>query len=360
MAPRRSAVPDAMQQRTFAPSALTVMLLVAPLLLVAGSASSEPLYIADRMLGTSLLRVDPATGGRTVVDLDDYPVVMAIRSGVTGPGGEVFLEAINAAQASTIVRYDPESGEVQGVSGYVDRESTAPRGSGPDLEPGLHGMSLGPWGVLYALRRESGPMTIDVVTGDRMIVSQSSAPAVGEGVELGDPLDMVVEGAGSLLVADRFGGIIRVATDDGTRKTALVFPDLLEAAHRIERLADGRLVHAFGAGDGRSITVFDRSLREGKELSGPNRGDGPPFEAIVDLVVAPDGLVYVLDLGLAAVVSVDPVTGDRRVVSDDPERADLGLVSPEARLVSFPVGLGVPAARRAGTRLGFGDDEASR
>lgn len=318
-------------------------------------AGAGELWIQDRFLGASLLRVDLESGARTVVDLDSYPMVIGVGPGAVAPSGELYLEAVNAVQLSTVVRYDPRSGETVGISGWVDDTGPDPRGTGPGLEPGVAALTMGPWGVLYVLREGAGPMAIDVATGDRRVVSQSAAPAVGDGVELLEPVDLVVEREGWLLVADRFAALVRVAVDGGARRIAYAFPDLIEGPHRIDRLPDGRVVHAFGAGDGRQITVFDRGLGRASELSGPNRGAGPGLGGIVDLAVAPDGTVYLLDIALGAVIAVDPESGDRTVVSDDRnltgDEVALASLSPRTRLLGFEVPRAPPAPRSPARRL---------
>jgi hypothetical protein len=322
---------------------------------VAAVSASEPpasLWVADpARLGSALLEIDVATGERSLVDLEDYPNVLTVSGGVQADDGTLFLGAVNAAQGVTIIRFDPAAGSVVGISGFVDGSSFEPRGAGPDFQPGLRGIVVGPWGRLYCLRRLGGPMSVDVATGDRLVISQSATPRVGDGVELRDPLDLVVEPRGTLLVADRFANLMRVTPGSGRRTTAFEFVDLIEGPHRIERLPDGRVLHAFGAGDGRSISVFDLSLRSLSELSGPGRGAGPELAGLVDFVVAPDGSVYALDLALRAVVAIDPETGDRTLVAEDPEGADLGLLSGDARLVGFAVPNGPPSPRNAGGRV---------
>jgi len=311
------------------------------------------LWITDSArLGASVLRIDVASGVRTLIDLDDYPNVLGVRAGVRSAEGPLYLEAVNAAQLSTVIRFDPASGQVAGISGFVDGASASPRGSGPDFQPGLSALVIGPWGYLYGLRRDAGPMAVDIATGDRRVISQSKDPPVGEGADLSEPLDLVVERSGSILVADRFAGLVRIDPASGNRETGFVFPDLIEGPHRIERLPDGRVLHAFGAGDGRLISVFDRSLRVESELSGPSRGAGPELLAIGDLVVAPDGSIFVHDFTQRAVIAVAPATGDRRVIAEDPEGADLGLLSAGARFVGFAVSEGLPSPRQPARRVG--------
>lgn len=320
----------------------------------AASAAAPPpaLWVADSArLGSALLEIDVATGERSMVDLEDYPNVLTVGGGVQPDDGKLFLQAVNAAQGVTIIRFDPAAGSVVGISGFVDETSHDPRGTGPDLQPGLREIVIGPWGRLYCLRRFGGLMSVDVATGDRTVISQSATPRVGDGVELRDPLDLVVEPRGTLLVADRFGGLVRVRPGSGRRTSAFEFVDLIEGPHRIERLPDGRVLHAFGAGDGRSISVFDESLRSLSELSGPDRGVGPELAGLVDFAVAPDGSVYALDLALRAVVAIDPETGDRSLLAEDRDGTDLGLLSGDARLVGFAVPSGPPSPRSVRGRV---------
>jgi len=335
---------------------LTAVLAVILGALTVEAADAPLLWISDRSLGAAVIAVDAASGDRTVVNLEDYPVVIQVGVGAVSPTGELFLEAVNAAQGRTVIRFDPDTGQVFGVSGFVDRTSTTPRGAGPGFEPGLRAIEIGPWGTLYALRSGAGPMSVDVATGDRAVVSQSQEPPVGEGVRLTDPLDLVVGRSGALVVADRFGGLVRIDPESGFRRFAFNFPDLVEGRHRIARLADGRIVHGFGEAGGSSLTVLDPSLRTAAELSGPERGAGPAFAGIADHVVAPDGTVYVLDLALDAVLAVDPASGDRRVVSGPGlgEGPALGLLSPAARFASFAPGSISSAPRPSGGRVAPG------
>jgi len=97
----------------------------------ATAATSTPLWIVDSRLGSTLLRVDPATGTRSFVDVSAYPLVLALgTAGMQSPTDEqLYLEAVNAAQGAVLIRYDPGSGEVVGISGYVGREGDGLRGA---------------------------------------------------------------------------------------------------------------------------------------------------------------------------------------------------------------------------------------
>jgi len=323
----------------------------------AGAAEVDTLYVTAQASGAAILAVDVASGDRRAIELYDYPVIIQIRAGAMTPDGQLYLTAENAALSPTVVRYDPATGAVVGISGYVDRTSNEPRGTGPDFEPGIAEMAVGAWGWVHPLRSFLGPMAVDVVSGNRRVVSQSTEPAVGDGVEMTQPVDLLVESANSLLVADRFQGLIRVRMSDGRRTIAHRFVDIVESSHRIDRLPDGRVVHASGRGDGHEVSVFDRGLVELSRLSGPERGVGPDFVAIHDLVVGPDGTVYVLDLGLGpgAIVAVAPASGDRRVVTGGPQRRgdgpDFFIANERPIFVDLPGSVPFLAPRRASRRV---------
>jgi hypothetical protein len=322
---------------------------------VRADSSSPSVYVMAQTGGSGVMAVDVASGDRRAIDLDDYPVIMTVHSGAVAPDGELYLVAVNAALNPNVIRHDPVTGATIGISGYVDRNSNVPRGDGPDLRPGVRSLAIGPWATLVALRSYAGPVLVDVASGDRRIVSQSIDPPVGEGIAFTEPMDLVVESAHSLLVADRLQGLIRVHVGDGRREVAHRFPDIVESPHRIDRLPDGRVIHASGRGDGRVVSVFDADLAERRELSGPERGTGPAFLAIFDIAAASDGTVYVLDLGWPAIFAVDPATGDRRVISGGPENRGTGLWYFNA--VELPVladlhnPLPPPAPRAAGGRI---------
>jgi hypothetical protein len=91
------------------------------LLLVGGAATaatSTPLWIVDSRLGSTLLRVDPATGARSFVDVSAYPLVLALgTAGMQSPTDEqLYLEAVNAAQGAVLIRYDPVTGDRRLIS----------------------------------------------------------------------------------------------------------------------------------------------------------------------------------------------------------------------------------------------------
>ncbi len=324
---------------------IRVALAVSAAVVAASPAAAAPpaaVFVTTARAGAEIVVVDVATGDRSIVDLTAYPTVIKVERAVVTPEGSVLLAAVNAAQGRVVMAWSPAGGSLTGVSGYVDAASSEPRGHGPFFDPGIGALAPGPWGVLYVLRERAGPMRVDLATGDRTIVSQSADPAVGTGIPLDDPTDMAVAPDGTLILPERLGGLVRVDPADGSRSLAHAFPDIVEAWHRVDRLPDGRLVHAVGRGDGREVSVFDRALAGRTELSGPGRGRGPAFAGIADLAVAPDGTVYVLDSALGAVLAVDPRTGDRTVVSSTALEIGSGPALPGAGASPFLARFAVP------------------
>jgi streptogramin lyase len=61
---------------------------------------------------------------------------------------------------------------------------------------------------------------------------------------------------------------------------------------------------------------------------GGSDSSGPGFLAPRSIAVEADGTLVVADLGLVAVVRVDPISGDRTIISDDSIGGGPGFISP--------------------------------
>ena len=299
----------------------------------AAAAQGDLLFVTAQRGTAEIWQVDVASGDRTLLDLTDYPAVIKVERGAVAPSGVVLLSAVNAAQGRVVVAFDPVTRTLSGVSGDVLDADPWLRGAGPGFAPGIGGLAVGPWGVFYVLRERAGPMRVDVATGNRTVVSQSADPPAGSGVPLDDPVDITVLADGRLLLAERLGGLVAVEPLTGLRSVVHVFPDIVEARHRLGVLADGRVVHLVSGGA--EVAVFDRSLSARTVLSGARRGSGPAIGALADLAVGPGGHIYVLDTALGAIVAVDPATGDRRIVSGGPEGRGSGPPLPPAGATPF-------------------------
>ena len=277
---------------------------------------------------TGIWAVDAATGDRVLHEVGSWPVVIALHHATALADGTLLLESTNAVQRRNILRYDPARGVLTGVSGQVDPGSDETRGAGPSLDPGATALLATRGGALLYLRRGAGPMRVDLWTGNRSVVSQSADPAVGSGFPMTRPLDLVFESDATVLVADAFEGLVRVRLADGGRELAHPGTSFIEGPYLLDLLPDGRLVHAHGLESSNALYAFDPATGRDSLLSGLGRGDGELFVSIHDLVVAPNGLVYVYDTVPPTVLAVDPATGDRTVVSGGRDGRGAGFELP--------------------------------
>lgn len=293
-------------------SALTLVITVGVSSLAVGAELPPHVYLLAR--GQSAFwEIDTASGDRRLLELADYPRVLALSQAVVTPTGELLFTASNAAQQHAVFAFNPATGGRTGVSGPIDGYGEVVRGQGPPLQPLTNGLALAPWGGLYVLRALQGPIHVSVATGDRAVVSQSAEPAVGAGHPLSRPIDIVLETAGSLLVMDEYEGLVRVRLADGAR--ALAYPSTLfiEPPYRFDRLPDGRIVHLVPGTD--ALFVFDPRTGSDAPLSGRGRGAGPAFGALADVAVTTDGAAIVIGVAPSTVFAVDLTTGDRTVIS---------------------------------------------
>lgn len=279
---------------------------------VAGADGPAPfLYVLARHQ-SALWQVDTRSGERRLLELFSYPEILSVDHAAVTPTGEVLLSAWNAINQIGIFAFNPASGSRAGVSGPVE-DGGATRGSGPGFEPALAKLVAAPTGELYALRLFQGLMRVGVATGDRTTVSQSASPAVGRGFPLTRPVDLAVETSGSLLVMEEYEGLVRVALANGDRAIAYPSTMFIEPPINFDILPDGRIVH--GLSGTNALFAFDPRTRRDEVLTGRGRGAGPELGALGDVVVTPDGSVFVIDLIVPTVLAVDPLTGDRTVIS---------------------------------------------
>ncbi|MFC6674098.1 hypothetical protein [Marinobacterium aestuariivivens] len=169
-----------------------------------------------------------------------------------------------------IVKVDPLTGNREFFSGGVV-------GSGPSFE-GVVGITLDRFGNVFVTDEVANAVfAIDPTTGDRQILSSDDL-AVGTGPALARPFHIDTASTGDLLMSD-FGR---------------------DAVMKVNQ------------------TTGNRSI-----LSDLTHGNGPLFLAPEGLAVGRDDSIYVGDF--AAVIKVDPDTGDRTVISSTNEPA-FGLV----------------------------------
>jgi hypothetical protein len=241
----------------------------------------------------NLLRVDRATGARTVVSGCEDAACTSTRGG--GPpflsprfvarwpdGGWVVADrSVPGVYALVIV--DPVTGNRGVLSGCVDAACTAVIGGGPPIGR-LFGLAVEPGGTV-AVADGQAVVRVNLATGDRAIVSGCTDAAcsgvIGDGPTFGEPVDLVVEPDGALLVSYRREGA------------------------------------AFGAIRRVDPVTGARTLVSGCQDTACNmvRGAGPVFVDLFGLATGPAGVLYASDSILDAVLRIDLASGDRTLVS---------------------------------------------
>lgn len=229
--------------------------------------SDGSVLVADLNL-EAIVRVDPATGNRTIAAGKGVGRGAKIQGPRTieldRDGSLIVADSI----LDRLLRVDLSTGNRTDISG-------GGIGTGPDIGNVL-GLALLPGNQLVATDSQlDAIIRIDLATGDRTIVSSNE---VGKGPRYVDPFDIVVASDGSALVVDSVPIIAR-----GERQPGVLRVDL----------ASG-----------------DRSL-----FSGATAGAGLQMRTATSIAVEADGSLLVIDAGRDRLFRIDPVTGDRVVVS---------------------------------------------
>jgi len=241
----------------------------------------------------NLLRVDPATGARTLVSgcadaacsstRGAGPAFLSPRFVARWPDGAWLVADRSDPGIYALVIVNPTTGDRGVLSGCVDAQCSAVIGSGPAIGR-LFGLAVEPGGTV-AVADGRAVYRIDLVSGDRTVLSGCADAAcssvVGGGPAFGEPVDLLAEPDGMLLVSYRgeggpFGAIRRVDPATG-----------------------------------------DRTLLSGCEDAACTsaRGAGPAFVDLFGLAREASGELLATDASLDAILRVDPETGDRTLVS---------------------------------------------
>ncbi|RIL00122.1 MAG: hypothetical protein DCC71_19100 [Proteobacteria bacterium] len=243
--------------------------------------------------GRNLLRVDPASGDRTLVSgCADAACASAAGAGAAflaprfvalAADGDPLVADRSTPGTYAVVRVDRASGDRSVVSGCADATCAQTIGAGPAIGR-LLGIAVGAGDAIF-VADDLAVFRIDPLSGDRTRVSgcldEACAGAVGTGPSFGRPADVAVDGDGALLVTYRVEGV------------------------------------PFGALRRVDPASGDRTLVSGCEDAACNvlRGAGPAFVDLFGVAIAPGGGVLVTDGELDAVLRVDRASGDRTLVS---------------------------------------------
>jgi streptogramin lyase len=166
-------------------------------------------------------------------------------------------------------------------------------------------------------------LRVDPGSGDRTIASRAGS---GAGTPFGGPVDIVVEANGQLMVVDvLLGAVLRIDPGSGARTAVSGCVDSVGCAdpmgsgpvfrspQALAVEADGRLVVV---DDGRAAVVrVDPATGDRTVVSDASTGSGLPFAFPIGIAVEATGALVVTDFGFRTVVQVDPATGNRTLVS---------------------------------------------
>ena len=273
--------------------------------------------------GSGLYEVDLGTGNRVILNPENTsgPNVNAFGGMTEGLSGNIlmgsdfgFFDAI-AVNPVTLVRTQ------------VSR-SIAPNivGTGPDFPGGVGDLRRAPDNRFYFLAPVAGQTTVgvmDYATGARSVLSgtdPSNSTVVGTGPTLAASTStMAFTSTNSILVIslNSVAPLTLVSIDRSTGNRSAVDltpPDLLFRS--IDSLPNGNLV---GAAYDNSLYVIAVPSGVATKVSGlvgeELLGEGLPFVVPSAVSVAPNGEVYVSDLGAGAFFRVDLNTGNRSVLS---------------------------------------------
>lgn len=222
----------------------------------------------------AVFRVDPVTGDRTLA-ADAFK-----GTGPIGDPGSIVVEAdghllVADPTLETVLRIDPVTGDRTIVTGCIDPPvfflpcPGAVAGEGPPLSSNAY-LALEPDGNLL-IAWEPRLLRVDMVTGDRTLVTGcAEAMCVGDGPTLDSISSVAVETDSHLVVLSRFDqGMLRVDPVTGDRSlvsargrgSGPLFPDISFFPGDVEVEADGNLLTLGNYGDASAPAILNAILR---------------------------------------------------------------------------------------------------
>jgi len=271
----------------------------------------------DTLLGT----FDDANG--LIASNDDFsPIGDGLASGLAGTvnaSGNIVLK-VTGYTDTNFDGLDDSSGAAHGITGSYQLfvAVAAPDGANPFITPDA--VTINAASELFVLdggvdNTGAGGGYGAVLSSDGSLVSANADPSGTVWADLTVDAAGTIGGVGDLLIFDQTECSNLIQVDPVTGAQSLVFSgmnpcyplaidvdatSLLAAGDLFPPAPDLYRVPADGNG-----AVF----------SGGAVGSGTAFNDTVNVAVAPDGQLWVVDGGLAAVFAVDPVSGDRTLFS---------------------------------------------
>ena len=275
--------------------------------------------LVTNVLIPSLLRVDPATGNRSVISgcaNEDCTSQIGTGPDFFGPrliarenDGQLVLSDRFGVTVSAVVRVDPQTGDRTLISGCTDTGCSSQLGTGPVMDR-VFGIAVESSDTIL-VADTLALLRINPVSGDRTVLSGCADPLctveVGSGLSFGEPIGVALDGNGDILVTDStegssFRAVFRVDPSTGTRTV-------------VSGCANTTCTALVG--------------------SGTNFGDG-----LWGIAIDADGDLLVTDLAMDAVFHVDLTTGNRTVVSGCLDATCSSVVGGGTQL-SEPLGIAV-------------------
>ena len=311
---------------------LVSMLLLASLAMpctafAAGLAPGDIVISANVGVDAGLVVVDPTTGNRTILSDGTHG---------TGPGF-VFPEGVTEMSNGDLLVADVTAGifEVDPLTGNrTILANNSGIGTGPTIGP-IVARQFGNQilATMFPSDDPKGIMTIDPLTGNRSWFSAQGAR--GSGLPFMEPLGFVIKGT-TLFVADnQYGNIFEVDTATGNRvQLAGITPPFLFFPFLVDVALDkaGNLVLSTRDGSG-TVNSLDLTTMTPQLISGHGQGSGPSFVSPGGIGTASDGTILLADSGLNAVLQIDPLTGNRTILSDATHGTGPSFSNPQFLLV---------------------------
>lgn len=268
-------------------------------------------WVHDMNRSDALLRVDLATGDRTLVTSAVGPSLAAAPAQLAyDPVGDRVLVLGMTSGASSLLAVHPITGD-----------RTLMTDPAPAFGPVLsNAFSVATNGTFAFVTNGSpaGVLRVDLASGVRTTVAD---PSTGAGAPFTTVNGIVVESATSTA----WVGAVDTNPDFGVFQVDILTGDRTPVSTTTVGSGGGVIAHrTLSRVPGAVRWVAERSVWEAPVatgnrtvLSGNGIGHGPRLSSSADAICRPraDGLLVVVDRGASAVLVVDPTTGERLVVS---------------------------------------------
>jgi streptogramin lyase len=293
-------------------------------------------------------RNQPSTRSRSWIYAAAAAAVVALVGGLIVFGNLADEDQLPADQPPQTIPAEPEPETATPVAPEPEPEPPTATAVVPEPEPepettnapppvvGFNGPTdlvvVADGGLMVVDTSYDRVVRVDPVTADRTLVSNTNDPnstptdaVTGSGPEFISPRGVAVEADGNLLVLDiDLTAVIRVDPVTGDR--TVVSDASTGSGPAFETLLGGIAVEADGnvvVTGAQTVVRVDPVTGDRTVVSDASTGSGPAFGTPLgnvslerSIAVEADGNLLVVDSDLAAVIRVDPVTGDRTVVSD--------------------------------------------